>query len=271
MKAKRPQGSAGLAASERLPVLFVGHGNPMSAIAPDRFSRAWTEAGKALPRPRAVLAISAHWCSDATLVHGSARPRTIHDFHGFPEQLYEECYPCPGAPEAAEELRRTVRSVRVGLDSVWGLDHGTWIVTKRLFPEADIPVFQLSIDSSKPAQFHYDLARELAPLRRRGVLILASGNIVHNLGMLQYEPDAKPYDWALEFDALLEEGIRKGEHRRLIDCESLGAGAALAVPTPDHYWPLLYALGLQEPDERPQFFAEGIAHASISMRSFQLG
>jgi 4,5-DOPA dioxygenase extradiol len=224
-----------------------------------------------LPRPRAVLAISAHWFVRGTFVHGGERPRTIHDFYGFPEELYAESYPCPGAPEAAQELIRAVRGVSIGLDTEWGVDHGTWIVAKRLFPQADIPVFQLSIDYSKPPRFHYDLGRELAPLRRRGVLVLASGNIVHNLGMLQYEMDAKPHDWAQEFDALLKGCLRRGEHRRLIDCEGLGAGAALAVPTPEHYWPLLYALGLQEQDERPGFFAEGIAHASISMRSFRLG
>jgi 4,5-DOPA dioxygenase extradiol len=260
-----------LAASERMPVLFVGHGNPMSAIAPDRYCRAWAEAGKALPRPRAVLAISAHWFVRGTFAHAGARPRTNHDFYGFPEELYAQSYPCPGAPQAAEELRGTVARVRVGLDTAWGVDHGTWIVAKRLFPQADIPVFQLSIDSTQPPQFHYDLGRQLAPLRRRSVLVLASGNMVHNLGMLQHEPQAQPYDWALEFDALLAGCLRRGEHRRLIACESLGAGAALAVPTPDHYWPLLYALGLQEQDEQPEFFAEGIAHASISMRSFRLG
>jgi 4,5-DOPA dioxygenase extradiol len=271
MKTKRRQSSRdGLADTERMPVLFIGHGNPMSAIAPDRYSQAWTEVGKSLPRPRAVLSISAHWFANGIFVHGGARPRTIHDFYGFPKELYAESYPCPGAPEAATELCRTVKSARIGLDTSWGVDHGTWIVTKRLFPRADIPVFQLSIDCSKPPQFHYDLGRELSPLRRRGVLVLASGNMVHNLGMLRYEPDAKPYDWALEFDDLLEGCLRKGEHRRLIDCESLGADAALAVPTLDHYWPMLYALGLQEDDERPEFFAEGIAHASISMRCFRL-
>jgi 4,5-DOPA dioxygenase extradiol len=218
-----------------------------------------------------VLAISAHWFVQGTFVHGGARPRTIHDFYGFPPELYAESYPCPGSPDGADELRRTVKAARVGLDTAWGVDHGAWIVAKRLFPQADIPVFQLSIDYTQPPRFHYELGRELAPLRRRGVLILASGNLVHNLGMLQYEPDAKPYDWALEFDALLAGCILKGEHRRLMDCESLGAGAALAVPTPEHYWPLLYALGLQEQGERPEFFAEGIAHASISMRSFRLG
>jgi len=254
-----------------MPVLFVGHGSPLSAIEHDRFSQAWARAGRSLPRPRAILSISAHWCTRGTFVHCGERPRTIHDFYGFPKELYDQAYPCPGAPDCAEEVRCVVKRARAERDVEWGLDHGTWIVAKRLFPKADVPVFQMSLDETRSAQFHYDLGRELSPLRRKGVLILASGNIVHNLGLMEGELDAKPCGWAQEFDAIARSSILSGDHRTLIAYARRGDCARLSVPTPEHYWPLLYALALQEKEEKPSFFAEGIAHASVSMRAFRLG
>ncbi|MBI5242704.1 MAG: 4,5-DOPA dioxygenase extradiol [Elusimicrobia bacterium] len=257
--------------TEKMPALFVGHGSPMNAIEDNIFSRAWLKAGKALPKPHAVLCISAHWFLRGTFVHGAERPKTLHDFVGFPQALFEQTYPCPGFPSGAEEIRRTVKTTRVGLDAEWGLDHGAWVVLKRLFPKADVPAFQMSIDSTKPPKFHYGLGQELSPLRRRGVLILASGNIVHNLKMMAEEQDAMPFSWAQEFDAIARNSMRRGDHGNVIAYGKLGEAASLAVPSPEHFLPLLYALGLQEEGERPAFFAEGFAYSSISMRSFRLG
>lgn len=256
--------------TEAMPVIFVGHGSPMNGIEDNEFSRAWTTLSVGLPKPRAVLCVSAHWFIGDTLVHGAARPRTIHDFYGFPEELYAQCYPCPGAPDAARETQRTVTSAKVGWDTEWGIDHGNWIVMKRFFPEANVPVFQLSLDYRKSTQFHYDLAKELAPLRRKGTLIVGSGNLVHNLGMIDFEERAKPFDWAVEFDETAKSLILKGDDRALIHYEKLGPAARLAIPTPDHYWPLLYALALRQPDEKTEFFAEGIVNGSIAMRGVKI-
>ncbi len=271
MTIKEFQSAAGaFPATERMPVLFVGHGDPMNAITDNAFSRTWTEIGRELPKPRAVLSISAHWFVKGTMVNVSAEPRTIHDFYGFPQELYDQRYPCPGAPAAAEEARRAAEGFPIGLDTEWGLDHGTWSVLKRLYPDADVPTFQLSLDYTKPSRFHYDLGRALAPLRRKGVLIMGSGNIVHNLGMIDPSAD-RPFDWAAEFDAVSHKLIADGDHDALIDYANLGHAAQLSIPTPDHYWPMLYALGLQEKDETPSFFNEGVVYGSISMRGFRLG
>ncbi|HTK04956.1 MAG TPA: 4,5-DOPA dioxygenase extradiol [Candidatus Eisenbacteria bacterium] len=259
-----------LPSSDRMPVVFVGHGNPMNLIEDNAYSRAWTALGESLPRPSAILCVSAHWFVHGTFVHAAARPRTIHDFYGFPPELYARAYPCPGSPELAEEVRKTVKGADVRPDLEWGVDHGAWMPLGRMYPKADIPTFQLSIDHSKPAAFHYALAKELAPLRRKGVLIVGSGNIVHNLGMIEYAQDAAPYDWAAAFDARVGSLIMDGDHDALMDYEKLGDEAALAVPTPDHYFPLLTALALQEKGEQPSFFVEGIAHGSVSMRSFTI-
>ncbi len=254
-----------------LPVVFVGHGSPMNAVEDNSWTLAWTEVGRELPRPRAVLCISAHWFTDGTYVHVGERPRTIYDFYGFPPELYRLDYRCPGSPELAEESRRLIRTADAEPDRGWGLDHGAWVPLRRFLPSADVPVFQLSIDGTKPAAFHYSLARELAPLRRRGVLILASGNIVHNLGQIEPERDAAPRDWAVEFDRLTAELIADGDHQRLIGYRDLGDAALASVPTPDHYFPLLSALALQEKGEEIRYFADGFAHASVSMRSFVIG
>jgi 4,5-DOPA dioxygenase extradiol len=255
----------------RMPALFVGHGNPMNGIDDNTYSRAWKELGTRLPKPAAVLCVSAHWLTHGTLVHTARRPRTIHDFWGFPEELYEIEYDCPGAPELAEEIRSLAGVSKVEGDLDWGLDHGAWVPLLRLFPDADIPVFQLSIDMTKPSEFHYRLGEELMPLRERGVLVMGSGNIVHNLGRADYDPEARPYDWSIEFDELSRTLIENGDHEALIDYQALGPAARLSVPTPDHYWPLLYILALRGQEEPVDFPVNGIAHASVSMRAVTLG
>lgn len=242
----------------------------MNAVENNEFSRAWAEAGRGLPRPEAILCVSAHWETQGARVTAADKPKTIHDFYGFPEELYRQSYAAPGSPGLAALVRETVRGeVPVELDQEWGLDHGTWSVLKRMFPRADVPVVQLSLDQAQGPAFHYQLGCKLRPLRNRGVLILGSGNIVHNLGIIDWEGGA--YDWAEEFDEKVRQLIVAGDHDPLIDYERLGRPARLAVPTNEHYLPLLYALGLQEPGETPSFFAEGITLGSISMRSFRLG
>ena len=207
--------------SERkMPVLFVGHGSPMNAIEDNEFSRAWVEAGKALPRPSAILSISAHWESDGTLVTAMEQPKTIYDFYGFPESLYEVKYPAPGSLELARLVQETVQKTQVRLDQAWGLDHGTWIVLCRMFPMADIPVVQLSLDRTQPPPFHYALGKELRPLRNKGILIVGSGNIVHNLGMMAWQ--GKAYDWAIEFDEAIKQSILSGDHASIIHYQDLG-------------------------------------------------
>lgn len=258
-------------ATPTMPVLFVGHGSPANALEDNEFTRAWTEEGKRLPKPSAVLCISAHWFTDGTYVHGRERPQTIHDYYGFPTELYNIRYDCPGAPSLAREVQNTVTKTKILWDEDWGLDHGCWVVIRHLFPQADVPVFQLSLDASKPARFHYELARELSALRRRGVLIVASGNIVHNLGLIQFDEFARPYDWALEFDAIAKQLIAEGNHEALIEYKKLGHAAALSIPTSEHYLPLLYTLGLKQKNEPVRFFAEGLAFKSISMRSLIIG
>ncbi len=253
--------------TERFPVLFVGHGSPANALEDNEFTRAWIAEGKKLPKPNAVLCISAHWFTDGTFVNGSAQPETIHDFYGFSPELYNIQYDCPGAPEVAKQVQKLVTKTKVQWDEDWGLDHGCWVVIKHLFPQADVPVFQMSLDATKPPQFHYDIAKQLSELRRRGVLIISSGNIVHNLGMMTFDEIAKPFDWAIEFDTITKKLIAAGDHQKLIDYKKLGHIANLSIPTPDHYWPLLYTLALQEKNERVDFFAEGLTFKSISMRS----
>lgn len=258
-------------ATQRMPALFVGHGSPMNAVEDNVYTKGWAALGRSLPRPRAILAVSAHWLTEGTFVHVAEQPRTIHDFWGFPKALYDITYPCPGTPEAAEETKKVLAPNRTADDRDWGIDHGTWVVLSRMFPAADIPVFQLSIDVARDARAQYDLGKALAPLRERGVLIMGSGNIVHNLGRIVWEKDAKPFDWAIEFDARATSLIEGGDYRALVDYEKLGSAAALAIPTPDHYWPLLYVLGATKSDEERSFPVLGIAHGSVSMRAIQIG
>jgi 4,5-DOPA dioxygenase extradiol len=253
---------------QKLPVLFVGHGSPMNAIEDNEFSRAWAAEGKSLPRPAAILCISAHWGTRGTHVTGMEKPRTIHDFGGFPPELYAAQYPAPGSPDLACLTQQTVQSVPVGIDETWGLDHGTWSVLAHLFPAADVPVVQLSLDLTQPASFHYALGKELSALRRKNVLIVSSGNLVHNLGRVQFVDQA--YDWAIEFDETAKKLILSGDHGSLVHYEDLGPAARLSIPTNEHYLPMLYALALQEPDEQVRFFADRVTYASLSMRSLRI-
>jgi 4,5-DOPA dioxygenase extradiol len=262
-------------ASERMPVLFVGHGSPMNAIEDNEFSRGWREAGRALPRPKAILCVSAHWETWGTLVTAMEQPRTIHDFGGFPRALFEAQYPAPGSKWLAQETASAVRSVEVGLDKDWGLDHGAWSVLKQMFPDADVPVVQLSLDYTKPAQYHYDLGKELAPLRKQGVLIVGSGNMVHNLRRVVLRGNSlsdfnTPFglEWAIEANELFKRLIRENKHQPLIDYQALGNAVQLAVPTPEHYLPMLYALALQGEDESVVIFNDVPLAGSLTMTSF---
>ena len=252
-----------------MPALFIGHGNPMNAIEDTEFSRAWTEVARSLPKPKAVLCISAHWETDGTRVTAMEQPRTIHDFHGFPPALFEKRYPAPGSPDLARMTQDMMRESHVQLDVDWGLDHGAWAVLCRMFPEADVPVIQLSLDQRSDPTRHYELGRELRALRRKGVLILGSGNIVHNLREMAWEDTA--YDWALEFDARMKELILSGDHKAIVGYSKLGRTARLAVPTPEHYLPLLYVLGVQNKAESVSFFADKVTLGSMSMRSVRIG
>jgi 4,5-DOPA dioxygenase extradiol len=255
-----------------MPALFVGHGSPMNAIEENPFVAAWRETAARLPRPRGILCISAHWETEGSFVTSMAHPKTIHDFYGFPDELYRVQYTAPGSPELAERVQKLVGSTAVRLDKgySWGLDHGAWSVLRRMYPEADIPVVQLSLDRSQHPRFHYDLAAELFPLRQEGILVLGSGNLVHNLRLLDWSAHS-PYPWAAEFDRLAAELILAGEHDRLVAYPALGEAARLAIPTNEHYLPLLYALALQQSGEQVAFFAEGVVYGSISMRSLQIG
>jgi 4,5-DOPA dioxygenase extradiol len=255
-------------ADHKLPIVFVGHGSPMNAIEENEFSRAWADVGHKLPRPNAILCVSAHWQTVGTRVTGMEKPQTIHDFGGFPKALYEAVYPAPGSPELAHFTREIVQQAEVQVDQNWGLDHGTWSVLRQMFPEADVPVVQMSLDATQPAEHHYALARELRTLRERGVLVVGSGNIVHRLQAFRVED--VPYQWALEFDDTARRLIESGDHQSLVHYEKLGRAAQLSIPTNEHYLPLLYVLALQDGQEKAQFFAEKVTFGAISMRSVLL-
>ena len=255
--------------SERMPVMFVGHGSPMNAVEDNEFSRAWRAAGAALPRPKAILCVSAHWESYGTQVTAMDQPRTIYDFYGFPPEMYAMIYPAPGSPELAEHVREMIGKERVALDQKWGYDHGAWSVLTRMFPEADVPVIQLSLDVNLAAQSHYNLGKKLGALRNDGVLILGSGNIVHNLRMVMFEEQA--YDWAVEFDGKVRDWIAAGDHDPIIHYENGGQAAALSINSAEHYKPLLYVLGASEKGEPVNFFTEKVFGGSISMRSLRIG
>ena len=251
----------------KAPFLFIGHGNPMNAIDRNEFRSTWEALGKKLPKPKAILTISAHWLTRGTHVTAMERPRTIHDFGGFPPELYEQQYPAPGAPEYAELTKKIVTIVPIQSDFQWGLDHGTWSFLLPMYPDADVPVYQLSLDYHKPMQFHYDLAKQLRHLREKGVMIIGSGNIVHNLRMVNFH-NPIPYDWTIEFDEKLKQFISNGDHQGIIQYEKLGNIARLAVPTHDHYLPLIYSIAVQDKNEGITFFNEKTDAGSISMRSF---
>jgi 4,5-DOPA dioxygenase extradiol len=250
---------------EKMPALFIGHGSPMNAIDDNEFHRSWFDLGKKLPKPKAILCISAHWLTKGTKVTAMEHPRTIHDFGGFPEALFAAQYPVDGSPSYAEETRKLVTTTKIENDFDWGLDHGTWSVLLPMYPKADIPVFQLSIDYTQSPQYHYNLAKELKKLRSKGVLIIGSGNIVHNLGMLDFS--GKTYDWAIEFDEKIKALLLKKEHASIVNYHVLGKAAQYAVPSNDHYLPLLYAIALQDEKEELTFFNEQTQMGSVSMRS----
>jgi 4,5-DOPA dioxygenase extradiol len=258
--------------AERLPALFLGHGNPMNALAKNVYTEGWAALGRSVPRPKAVLAVSAHWYVPECAVTAQAAPPTIHDFGGFPEELYRVQYPAPGSPEVADRVRDLLAPRKIRLDESWGLDHGTWSVLCHVFPEADVPVVELSIDERQPPRFHYDLGRRLAPLRDEGILVVGSGNLVHNLEAYGWgRRRVPPYDWAVRFETLARELMLKGDDARLVGYDRLGPDAALSVPTPDHYLPLLYALGLRDKNDPVSFPVEGVDGGSISMLAVRVG
>lgn len=255
-----------------MPTVFFGHGNPMNALERNDWTNGWTTIGKELPRPRAVLAVSAHWYLPGTLVTAMETPRTIHDFGGFPQELSEFKYPAPGDPELASTVQSLLDPISVGLDKRWGLDHGTWSVLCHVFPGANIPVVQLSIDKTQPARFHYELAKRLGSLRDEGVLIVGSGNLVHNLHTYGWgRRQVKAFDWAVRFEETARMLMLAGEHEPLVNYESLGPDARLAIPTPDHYLPLIYVLALARDGEKISFPVEGVDGGSVSMLSVRIG
>jgi 4,5-DOPA dioxygenase extradiol len=257
-------------ATERMPVLFVGHGSPMNAIENTRFAEGWRNIGRSLPRPSAILCVSAHWQTEVWRVTTNEHPETIYDFWGFPEELYDVAYPAPGSPSLANSLGSVVSKAPITPDPIRGYDHGCWAVLVRMFPAAEIPLIQLSLNQSLSPLSQCELAKELSSLRQKGVLIICSGNIVHNL-RARKPKDSPPYDWALEFDALARELIQKGDLRSLLAYERLGEAAHLSIPTNEHYLPALYALALREDSEPVTFFNEGIVSGAVSMRGFRIG
>lgn len=255
-----------------MPSIFFGHGNPMNALQQNAWTDAWAKLGAEIPRPEAVLCISAHWYLPATAVTAMNHPRTIHDFGGFPPELYQVQYPAPGDPALASRVQSLLAPVSVRLDNEWGLDHGTWSVLCHVFPQADIPVLQLSLDETQSPEFHYELGKRLAPLREEGVLIIGSGNLVHNLHAYAWgRHQVQPYDWTVRFEQRARELMIAGEAGPLIAYESLGRDALLSIPTPEHYLPLLYVLALRGPDDSVSFPIEGVDGGSISMLTVRVG
>jgi 4,5-DOPA dioxygenase extradiol len=257
---------------QTLPAFFIGHGNPMNALQTNIFTEGWERIGLQTPRPKAILAISAHWFVPGTGVTVSTLPRTIHDFGGFPQELYQVRYPAPGDPDLAHRIQQLLAPLPVNLDASWGLDHGTWSVLKHVYPSADIPVVQLSIDETKATLFHFEIGRKLAPLRDEGILIVGSGNIVHNLRTYAWGQNMpEPYDWAVRFESEARQMLQAGEFHPLIQYEKLGRDAQLAIPTPDHFLPLLYVIGASQKSDRVAFPIEGMDGGSISMLAVQVG
>jgi 4,5-DOPA dioxygenase extradiol len=258
--------------SSRLPAIFFGHGNPMNAVSANVYTKAWAAIGASLPRPQAIVCVSAHWYVPGSAVTISTSPRTIHDFGGFPDELYRVRYPAPGDPELARRIQRLLAPTPVYLDDRWGLDHGTWSVLCHVYPQADVPVIQLSIDESQPAAFHYEIGRRLAPLREDGILLVGSGNLVHNLHTYAWgRRIVEPFDWAVRFEQSARQFMSNGDDRLVVDYEELGRDAVLSVPTPDHYLPLLYVLGARHPEEAVAYPVEGVDGGSISMLAVQVG
>jgi 4,5-DOPA dioxygenase extradiol len=257
--------------TEKMPVLFVGHGSPMNAIETNEFSIEWAKLGKSLPKPNAILCISAHWETKGTFVTAMENPQTIHDFGGFPQALFDIQYPAPGNPQLASETKNMVSKTEVGLDGHWGLDHGAWSVIRVMYPGADIPVIQMSLDYYQNPQYHYDLARELVELRQKGVLVIGSGNMVHNLRAVDWNKPNQGFDWAREANEKFKKLILANDHQQLINYKTLGREVELSVPTPEHYLPLLYALALKSENEQVAFFNDKSVMGSLSMTSVKIG
>lgn len=255
-----------------MPAIFFGHGNPMNALQRNDWTAAWANIGKTIPRPRAVLCISAHWYLPSTRVTGMPAPHTIHDFGGFPKELYRVRYQAPGDPELARRVQRLLEPLRIGLDDSWGLDHGTWSVLIHVFPKADIPVVQLSIDETQPGDFHFALGKRLTPLRDEGILIMGSGNLVHNLHTYAWGRHMpEPYDWAVRFETKARELMLSGEFEPLVKYDDLGSDAVLSIPTPDHYLPLLYVIATKRKNDAITFPVEGVDGGSVSMLAVRVG
>jgi len=258
--------------TKRMPAVFFGHGNPMNALSQNAYTEGWASIGKPLHRPRAILSISAHWYLPATALTAVAEPETIHDFGGFPKELYEVEYRAPGSPALAKQVKTALAPVSAKLDKTWGLDHGTWSVLKHVFPDADIPVVQLSINERQPPQFHYGLGKKLAALRDDGVLIIGSGNLVHNLHAYAWgRGNIEAYDWAVRFETKARELLQAGDEGPLVEYDKLGRDALLSIPTPDHYLPLLYVIATRRPGEKISFPVQGIDGGSVSMLACQIG
>lgn len=265
--------TASFNSTEQMPVLFLGHGSPMNAIEENEFVAGFRNIAKAIPKPNAILCVSAHWETKGTFVTAMQRPQTIHDFGGFPQALFDVQYPAPGSPELAKEAKSIIKKTTVGLDEKWGLDHGAWTVIKHLYPKADVPVIQMSLDYDQKTHYHYELAKELSSLRKKGVLIIGSGNMVHNLGMVAWDKlSAKEYgfDWALEARAKMKNFILSNDHKPLINYESQGRAFKLAIPSPEHYLPLLYILALKHESEKISLFNDKAIAGSIAMTSVKI-
>lgn len=266
--------SEGIDSTERMPLLFLGHGSPMNAIEENQFVSGFRDVAKTLPKPTAILCISAHWFTNGIKVTAMENPPTIHDFGGFPRELFQVQYPAKGSPTLAKETKEILAPTPVELDEKWGLDHGAWSVIKHLYPNADVPVMQMSIDYTKPPQYHYDLAKRLNSLRKKGILIIGSGNIIHNLRLVDFQnfdKDNYGYDWAIEARETVNKYLQNGDYQPLINYSTLSKAVQLAVPTPDHYLPLIYTLGLQEREEKITLFNDKLVAGSLSMTSVKIG
>lgn len=266
--------TAPLSSTAKMPVLFLGHGSPMNAIEENEFVSGFRNIGKSIQRPNAILCVSAHWETKGTFVTAMQNPPTIHDFGGFPQALFDVQYPAPGSPDLARETKSLIKKTEVGLDDKWGLDHGAWSVIKHLYPEADIPVIQMSLDYHQTPQYHYELAKEIKSLREKGVLIIGSGNMVHNLRMVAWDKlNADPFgfDWAIEANEKMKKHILDGDHQPLINFRSQGKSFDLAIPTPEHYLPLLYSLALQDKNEEVRLFNDKAVAGSLTMTSVKIG
>lgn len=262
-----------LGKTSKMPVLFLGHGSPMNAIEENEFVTGFRSIVKEIPKPNAILCVSAHWETKGTFVTAMQNPPTIHDFGGFPKELFAVQYPAPGSPDLAKQTKSLISKTEVGLDDKWGLDHGAWSVIKHLYPNADIPVIQMSIDYSQTPQYHYELAQQIKSLREKGVLIIGSGNIVHNLGKVEWRRlnETFGYDWAIEANDRMKKFILDGNHKELINFRSQGKAFDLAIPTPEHYLPLLYSLALQEKNEEVKLFNDKAVAGALTMTSLKIG